>query len=107
MKTMTVSMICAGLMTMGTAAIAAEPMQQDVYATLAMSHEDGENEAMGQDQMGGGEMSGDEMGQDAMEKDAMEKDEMEKDEMGHGSMDQDGMDKDGEMDDEMGGGMGE
>ncbi len=47
MKTMTVSMICAGLMTMGTAAIAAEPMQQDVYATLAMSHEDGENEAMG------------------------------------------------------------
>lgn len=91
MKTMTVSMICAGLMTMGTAAIAAEPMPQDVYTTLAMSHEDGE---MGHDEMGGDEMSGDEMGQDAMEKD----------EMGHGEMDRDGMDKDDAMekeDDEM------
>ena len=95
MKTMTVSMICAGLMTMGTAAIAAEPMQQDVYATLAMSHEDGEKDAMGHDEMGSDEMSGDERGQDAMEKD----------EMGHGEMDRDGMDKDDEMeneDDEMG-----
>lgn len=92
MKTMTVSMICAGLMTMGTAAIAAEPMPQDVYTTLAMSHEDGE-----MDEMGGGEMSREEMG-DEMSGDEMGDDAMDKDEMGH-----DGMDKDDEMDDEMGG----
>ena len=101
MKTMTVSMICAGLMTMGTAAIAAESMQPDVYATLAMSHEDGEKDAMGHDEMGSGEMSREEMG------DEMSGDEMGQDEMGHGDMDRDGMDKDDEMDDEMGGGMGE
>lgn len=106
MKTMTVSMICAGLMTMGTAAIAAEPMQQDVYATLAMSHEDGEKDAMGHDEMGSGEMSREEMG-DEMSGDEMGQDAMEKDEMGQGDMDRDGMDKDDEMDDEMGGGMGE
>ena len=79
MKMTTVSMICAGMMTMGGTAIAAEPAPQEGVTLLAMSHEGMEKD---HDGMGHDDMGKDEMGHDGMDKDEMGHDGMDKDEMG-------------------------